>query len=222
MADRPIIFSAPMVRAILDGRKTQTRRVLTKPVWAQSIGWPQKIMEEMDIDGRLFWFDGISGKRKLLPLHQAGDRLWVRETWGINHYDYIRGAIPKVRPTTARDDQIIYFATEDDAEICNEMPRRPSIYMPRWASRLTLTVMDVRIERAQDISEADAMAEGAEPVLVPPDGGGAPHVEGFRDLWDSIYAARGYGWDANPWVVAVTFSAEQRNIDTDAPDASGQ
>lgn len=224
-----------MVRAILDGRKTQTRRVL-KPQFPPQVdrvgftcfhprGW---------CAGRASSEPGAEWHRKLR--YAIGDRLWVRETWGINHDDYM-AAIPKARPADVRDDQMIYFATEDDAEICNDMPRRPSIHMPRWASRLTLTVTDIRIQRVQDISAADAIEEGLAICAkdsVPtwkyglPDRDGLPGADddgwqwqdwcvdprnAFGKLWNSINAARRYGWNDNPWVVALTFTAEQRNID---------
>jgi hypothetical protein len=79
----------------------------------------------------------------------------------------------------------------------------PSIHMPREFSRISLKITNVKVERLQHISEADAEAEGAEPILVPPDGGGAPHVEGFQALWTSINGAA--SWEANPWVAVYTF-----------------
>lgn len=88
---------------------------------------------------------------------------------------------------------------------------KPSIHMPRWASRITLIVEVVKVERLQEISEESAMREGAAPVLVPPDGGGAPHVEGFRDIWTAINGAA--SWDANPWVAAIRFRPYLCNID---------
>jgi hypothetical protein len=88
--------------------------------------------------------------------------------------------------------------------------------MPRWASRLTLTVTDVRVQRVQEISEADAVAEGVTPSEEPNEMKWehyAPHGVAFRTLWDSLNAKRGYGWDANPWVAAYTFTATRQNID---------
>jgi hypothetical protein len=83
--------------------------------------------------------------------------------------------------------------------------------MPRWASRLTLHVEAVRVERLQAISEADAMAEGATPILLPPDGGSSPHVEGFRARWNTLHGPD--AWDENPEVVVLTFCVERRNIE---------
>jgi len=238
MKTRPIIFSGSMVRALLDGRKTQTRRVLKL----------RSGLEEKQFTGELVNYYGdhrlgmaFEGTTLVQPVGFApGDLLYVRENWGINDYRYIRPSpIPKDRPADLESDAVVYFATEDDAEICNEMPRCPSIHMPRWASRLTLEVTDVRIQRLQAISEADAEAEGIEDCK---SGGLAPlwRVYGpppkpafgmignlsnnrgqfatdardsFSTLWDSIYEARGDGWSSNPWVAALTFSVVRRNVD---------
>ena len=208
MADRPIIMSGPMVRATLAGRKTQTRRVLKPqphPEWRVR----QSPME-----------DAPSLPDYRLP-YAPGDRLWVRETWAQWPLDNINA-----EPKRAR----IYRATDSEPSIAgvskslqdwwdHKFPWRNPLFMPRWASRLTLTVTDVRVQRVQDISEYDAEAEGAEPMLMDDDGSfflfpdGGRHRTGFSGLWDHLNAKRGFGWIANPWVVALTFSAEQRNID---------
>ncbi len=123
----------------------------------------------------------------------------MRETWAAPHaYDHLP---PRLIPQDAR---IHYAATEDRGGLL----WRPSIHMPRAASRITLEITGVRVEKLQEISEADAMAEGATPVLVPPDGGSAPHVEGFRVLWESINGAG--SWDANPWVWVLEFRRLER------------
>lgn len=201
MTDRPILFSMLMVRAILDGRKTQTRRVLKpQPDPNQPIAGAEFVTLG-DEPGRWCWLNGWDGSifgTFSIP-YAIGDRLWVRETWTF-------GA------DIERDDGFVVYRADGTPKHPRGRWRSPR-FMPGWASRLTLIVADVRVQRVQDISEADAIAEGAEPVLVPPDGGSCPHLEGFRDLWDSLNAARGYGWDENPWVVAITFTAEQRNID---------
>lgn len=208
MTDRPILFSGPMVRAILreiecpGTGKTQTRRVLQ----------PQP----GDLDQCLQFDDGswhVTDSRgcNMSPLDTRftpGDRLWVREacaTWEGPSTDVVYKA------SVSADEwgRLLY-----DAKNGAPWKIRPSIHMPRWASRLTLTVTDVRVERVQDISEADAKAEG-----FPTDGDshswGVFSTDFFSDLWDSLNAARGYGWDANPWVEATTFTAEQRNIDAE-------
>jgi hypothetical protein len=119
------------------------------------------------------------------------------------------------------------FYRADYAVNCGDIRRwTPSIYMPRWASRITLHVTDVKIERVQDISEADAKAEGAVCTTcanaVAPKDGFPSYRSGFGILWDSINAGRGYGWKANPWVIAITFKPELANIDaTIRPEAEG-
>ncbi len=220
MADRPIIFSAPMVRALLDGRKTQTRRVLKKPTWAQDAGWPERIMDECGLDGRLSWFDRNTGCLAELPIPQPGDRLYVREAWAplsaLTHND------PGPTALAANG-----FYRADESTIDGEISRwRPSIHMPRWASRLTLHVTDVRVQRLQDISEEDAMAEGIEPLKSgrgyydPTMSHGAVRAghyftyakTAFETLWNSIHGPD--AWDANPWVAAITFDVKRGNIDT--------
>ncbi len=209
--ERPILFSAPMVRAILEGRKTQTRRIIKlngqlpefcgprgcqsyPTCWGWEDGeWGDWITLEKDEGQRLGW-------RDLNVANQAGDTLWVREGWRTLHK--WNDLAPRHLPDD--QDKIDYLA---DGEARNPLwawgKGRPSIHMPRWASRISLKVTDVKVERLQHISEADAEAEGAEPILVPPDGGGAPHVEGFQALWTSINGAQ--SWQANPWVAVYTF-----------------
>ena len=211
MKVRPILFNGEMVRAILDRRKTQTRRVV-KPqpddVWHES-GWK---------NGGVGMRFGMEVEGVLCPYGVPGDRLWVRETWaavmfyeahvegfGLGYADDWEGS--SHIPQGPSEYTILYRADNEWDESVEDrgFRWRPSIHMPHWASRITLEVTDVRVERVQDISEADAEAEGAPPILVPPDGGGAPFTEGFMDLWDSINAKRGFGWDANPWVWVVAF-----------------
>jgi hypothetical protein len=205
MKERPILFSAPMVQALLAGRKTQTRRVVKGDVHGFSLDPRRK--DAMSSGYTWFRANGpdLPGNHLVAcPYGEPGDRLWVKETWGLNDYRYIRpNPIPKSRPTDMEDDALVYFATESDAEIINEMPRTPSIFMPRWASRITLEITDIRVERLHDISEADAMAEGVPPELVPPDGGSTPYAEGYRSLWDQINGAG--AWDKNPWLWVVSF-----------------
>jgi len=204
--DRPILFSGPMVGALLEGGKTQTRRVLASDKKDSLFNGEWSDSYVLD-PGNADW-------RARDIRFAIGDRLWVREAWRCNGW--------------ATDlATIFYRASEGDGytAMCEQYPVvgkpplrvtatwRPGIHMPRWASRLTLTVTDVRVQRVQEISEADAEAEGTAPILVPPDGGSAPHVEGFRDLWDSINASRGFGWETNPWVVALTFTVRRQNID---------
>ena len=196
MINRPIIFSAPMILALLDSRKTQTRRVLKKPAWAQDEGWPHKVMDEQELDGSLCWFARETGCLARLPIPQPGDRLWVREACHID------------------GDQTTYRADMPTGCDTRGWGWKPSIFMPRWASRLTLTVTDVRVQRVQEISEGDALAEGVEPAGSRDVGYSRFHARtGFHALWDSLNAKRGFGWDANPWVAAYTFTVHRCNID---------
>jgi len=184
MTERPILFNGEMVRSILDGSKTQTRRVM-KPQASTFAPSPIRC-HELDEGGYGFFDEERDYKS---PYGKPGDRLWVRET----HYVFSAGY------KDGRDRHIVYRATEPDAP-CGWTP---SIHMPRWASRITLEVVSVRVERVQDISEADAASEGT-PILQ-----GGNRTE-FRMLWDSINAKRGYGWDANPWVWVIEFSVQER------------
>ncbi len=190
--ERPILMSGPMVQAILDGRKTQTRRVV-KPVPPPDSHW--------DDAAKLFAIDGSSlGVMRSCPYGWTGDRLWVKEGYSRCVCDACEKAWPKEgKPGHG----VTYRADGERADWVYQSP----IFMPRWASRLTLEITEVRVQRVAKISEADAMAEGAAPMLVPPDGGSAPHVEGFRALWDSLNAKRGYGWATNCWVWAISFRA---------------
>ncbi|MFN7110280.1 MAG: hypothetical protein ACK4M2_01490 [Brevundimonas sp.] len=220
--ERPILFSGPMVRALLDGRKTQTRRVVKKApheehdwsavivrgeacfVQRANVGTPNETCHFMY---------GQEGDRPSIrcPYGAPGDRLWVKETWGLN--DTIYGGdqpIPKARPEDLPTEGLVFFATESDTEIRNELRWRPSIHMPRWASRLTLEITEVRAERLHDISEADAMAEGAAPCAngvwfdSKPEFAGADARGAYYCLWEHINGAG--SWAANPWVWAVSFN----------------
>lgn len=199
MADRPIIFSAPMVRALLDGRKTQTRRVL-KPQ-PDTTSDPSGLGEWGAVNRYDYWRPAA----EIRP-YQVGDRLWVREncaTWGDHEAIY------------RADDAVEYGLAVSDGKFGAKWKARPSIHMPRWASRLTLTVIEVRVQRLQDISESDAVAEGCDAVLAltikRPNGAhpGNPR-ECYCDLWNSLHGPG--AWDANPWVVALTFDVVRQNI----------
>lgn len=195
MADRPIIFSAPMVRALLEGRKTQTRRVLNPPY------------------GTLEYLrDGTW--RPICFTFFPGDRLYVREAHslhnahGTERHDGKRWGPWGGLPTAVSPDgeQIAYYREGFDR--CGFSSWRPSIHMPRWASRLTLTVTDVRVQRLQEISRGDAMGEGCP---FPNMAKGPNPVEWFSGLWNSLHGPE--AWAANPWVVALTFTVQHVNID---------
>lgn len=206
---RPILFSGAMVHAILEGRKTQTRRVIA---FRDGVADP---MHHHVWQSRSGWQDGDT------PIHcpygAKGHRLWVRETWAVRslpsglwvEYKADGDNIPLPGPDEhdIRDEggkvDLARYATPADHW-------RPSIHMPRWASRIELEVTGVRVERVQDISEADAQREGWDWSNVDPYQTYDPVQqskarEWFQGLWDSINGERGYGWDANPWVWVVEF-----------------
>ncbi|UXS01129.1 hypothetical protein [Agrobacterium tumefaciens] len=215
MSDRPILFSGEMVRALLAGRKTQTRRVLNpQPANSDKFHGFVGVGETRAVFGKS---DYPPGEPKTVKVRIGiGDQLWVRETWqGLSFGDYL--------PTKSSACDVRYAATDPCADLDAEArgyPWRPSIFMPRWASRITLLVKDVRIERLQDISDDDAIAEGVEQTIAPVAGrdvdidgfywpGGPKRM--FASLWDRV---NGKGaWDANPWVVAYTFVTINANVD---------
>lgn len=220
MKERPILFNSAMVRAVLAGTKTQTRRLVKLPhnnplgVWEPFWFGGENCYDRhgQDVPGR--WTLGHSRTGDIIgcPIAQAGDRLWVREAWRT-----VAGAdtIPP-RDLMNVESSIHYEADESSSAGMGKL--RPGMFMPRWASRITLEVTGVRVERLQEISEADAMAEGIErmPCLVPntrlwrnytPGNGWTPSIaipqNSFRSLWESI---NGPGaWAANPWVWCVAF-----------------
>lgn len=190
--ERPIIFSGPMVRAIRDGRKTQTRRII-KPHPVDVVTFLTRDNSPTGEYGLCF-HPRVVSKRMQCPYGVPGDRLWVRETWAYRYND--DGA--PVSPT-----QYLYAATDSwDGR------RVPSIHMPRCASRVLLEITDVRAQRVQEISEEDAIAEGVSCAGGIWFGAGEPREApraAFAALWDSINAKRGFGWVVNPWVWAISF-----------------
>lgn len=208
MKERPILFKAEMVRAILSGKKTQTRRALKLPrgcSWYEGLGGEHDGWWEDSAHPEGWWH--VSEMR--CPYGQPGDRLWVRETW----FD----------AESALHSCVLYKASDDHPS--NEVVWRSPIHMPRWASRILLEVASVRVERLQDISEVDAIAEGMlslrnqawdrlhfpewrylfeEAVAKnkrPPLGPSPKQC--YEALWNSIHGPD--AWDANPWVWVVEF-----------------
>lgn len=172
MKERGILFSAPMVRAILSGRKTVTRRILGN-------------------QGAIIGMDVPQAREHILsrcPYGAAGDRLWVRETW---------------MPHDTDDSRNIRYRADGDVANTN-LPWKPSIFMPRWASRITLEVVGVRVERLQEITNADAVAEGVDPGMGFCDFSIPHHREAFERLWDEINGKRA-PWASNPLVWRVEF-----------------
>lgn len=186
MKERPILMSAPMVRAMLDGSKTQTRRVASKLVRHPDLGnlyTPGALVLESEPQHVI---------ERACPYGRPGDRLWVREAWAPHPQD---------------TGTVFYRATVEDEPGFPiwSGPWRPSIHMPRWASRISLEVTGVRVERLQDISVADSIAEGL--------GEYASHLRGlspclewryaYEDLWTEINGPE--SWAANPWVWVIDF-----------------
>lgn len=191
MKERPILFSAPMVRAILDGRKTQTRRViLPQPYFVEET-------ETQQGEDCMRWRSGDKPDWPGpcdSPYGEPGDRLWVRETFATG----IPGCPGGI---TYRAD---HFDPRGDGP-ANPIRWTPSIFMPRGVSRITLEVAEVRVQQLQDITEDDARAEGAETEWRQATHPAKTYRGGFASLWDAINAGRGFSWGKNPWVRAVTF-----------------
>ena len=194
--ERPILFSAPMVRAILEGRKSQTRRVLKGSTEFKGPYNPAYLEAHR----------GAPGWKTICPYGVPGDRLWVKETSIIAPKYFNDG-----KDCNARDEEgvpriVQYLATNPNRDAANDYHLKvsPSIFMFRWASRITLEITDVRVQRLQEITEEDARAEGYHPKINDslPDW---TAKESFKILWDSLNAKRGLDWDKNPWVWALSF-----------------
>lgn len=194
--ERPILFNGDMVRALLDGRKTQTRRIVKT---CRERGMQGPVVRGKKGEVATISFAATAG---LCPYGQPGDRLWVRETHGY-----------KIRSVGGTPhESIAYRATDPDAVHCYgssgdevAMKWRPSIFMPRRHSRITLEIVSVRVERLQDIKPEDCIAEGCTGGHGSISGYGysATEKEHFRNLWESINGPE--SWEANPWVWVVEF-----------------
>ena len=193
MKERPILFSGPMVRAIIDGRKTQTRRMVKpQPVL---VGEPSVPFRTADADPK-----GIIP----CPYGAVGGRLWVRETWGLMSYhdttDWCGGSIKAVPECELRERYLVEHAANWKLPSESACWRHP-VSMPRWASRITLEIVSIRVERVQEISEEDAKKEGVT-ITEYYAMSRHPYRSAFIDLWTSIH---GGNWDANPYVWVVEF-----------------
>lgn len=204
---RPIILSGPSVRATLDGRKTQTRRVAMHAIRGVQLA---RLAADPAPDVAA------------CPYGQPGDRLWVRETFRVYEgmqsvdwmgweWDLLEGPLPKSRDHGMGYSLSVEYRADDPDEPERE-PWRPSIFMPRWASRLTLELTAIRVELLQDISAEDALAEGIERDDDEANAGQYwREATGARyaDRWDELNRERGFGWDLNPWVWALEFRRVQ-------------
>lgn len=201
--ERPIIFNSDMVRAILEGRKTMTRR----PIKSQPLFKESSLSDFCTKHGRSL--------NKCCPYGNVGDRLWVRETTEIDEDASDSVCLSRY----SADKSPVLYSGCDDEEFNGTVAHwdyhrdvRPSIHMPRWASRITLEITNVRVERVQEITEADAMAEGVELIESEREVGfkdyqneGGNYIQSkhsFRSLWDSIYSEK-YPWKSNPWVWVI-------------------
>jgi hypothetical protein len=197
MTERPILFSAPMMRAILSGEKTQTRRIVKPQPQANTVTWGCTA-------GQGFGFSFGGGDRIRCKFGEVGDRLWVRETWRPQVID----ADGQVRITCVDSCRDVYPPEDWRIPKSAERGNVPSIFMPRWASRITLEITSVRVERLNEISEEDAMAEGMRLLngrYTFNDGLWEERtaIDAFKALWHKINGEQ--SWLANPWVWVVGF-----------------
>lgn len=194
VTDLPIIMSAPMVLALIERRKTKTRRL----AWR----WPADPENGMHESTPSSW-------QRVGP----GDRLWVREAWAHDGPDLATVRARREDAMTGGGSMTYgpyYRATEVSPDT---LKWRPSIFLPRWASRITLTVTATWIEHVQDISEEDAQAEGVlKPTL--PRWSASPYRSAFRGLWNDLHGDG--AWEKNPDVCVISFSVALRNIDAEA------
>lgn len=222
MKERGIIFNSEMVRAILDGRKTQTRRVMDN----QPCSLPGETISVQQDDFNFRWAGDLNNDTSgwfPCPLGKVGDRLWVRETWmpdaprdgtwsDIEFYGCKDSKLSMIPERFRKPEHCIHRATWKGSELVGWTP---SIHMPRWASRITLEITDVRVERLNNISPRDVVAEGL--IKLPATGRyvrfqGAQHFglaydnhkDAFADLWDEV-SKPDCNYESNPWVWVIEF-----------------
>lgn len=188
MAEYPILFSGDMVKAILDGHKSQTRRIVKGK-------WLPLVEEVLRVNGKWVW--STVDYDLTTPYGQVGDRLWVRETWEMDCYGD--------NWNEPYQCDVLYRA--DGEKLMSHQRWKPSIHMPRWASRIDLEVTGIRVERLQAMTEEDAEAEGfCWSATGPWDNYDVISAqEQFGTLWDTLNAKRGYSWQSNPWVWVIEF-----------------
>lgn len=219
--ERPILFSTPMVQAILAGRKTQTRRVVKLQALVMDNGFINTTaMTETHWRKMNKTLPESVGVTFFCPYGQPGDTLWVRETWA---WSCDANLTTKTCPQYTCDKCKYYLldykanAGQDWVNDREIVKWKPSIHMPRQASRISLLVKSIRVERLQDITEEDAKAEGFTSLLCSCKGQAyactdcmntgvlEPAELGFMETWEAIYNKRGYGWEVNPWVWVIEF-----------------
>lgn len=235
MTDRPMLFSAPMVQALLKGTKQQTRRIINPQPRIDARVNPNfsQLEAVRETTGRYRIYGSEPASDFFKVRFSVGDRLWVKEVWqagstGVGpavayraNYDRwyptftgaSEGAGPTfdydAHPTTAWEKGLWIPDVEAHG------PWQSPLHMPRWASRLTLTIVNVQVQRLHHISGFDARAEGYPDLLLDSDilhfGGGKRARQWYRDLWERINGAG--SWEKNPWVAALTFTVERGNID---------
>jgi len=222
MKERPMIFNADMVRAVLDGRKTQTRRMLT-PHHLKMIDAAARAGECYPLESGIQHANSLSYYREWCPFGAVGDHLWVKETWSVVSHafnddglmiDYVpdrpaKAVLEKPFGRGYYSGHAIYAADgsftwgDDDGCVDGHSCWKPSIHMPRWASRIMLEITGVRVERLTALSDDCARNEGC-PAQLPhnPDDKDQARTW-FRGLWSEIYGEE--SWQANPWVWVIEF-----------------
>lgn len=225
----PMLFSGEMMRAHREGLKTETRRVLKKPSWAQDKGWPERIMDEMDLSGRLQWYHKNTGCCSDLLIAQPGDLIWVKEShfahgiWGQTGTKTRTGkdkrAFHRIPTSDVLFDLDLGLVRPSNLDDVTGWYKRSSLFMEKADSRLTLRVTDVAVERLQEITDEAALAEGVEAAVAPIAGSdisidgefwpGGP-IRMYSDLWNRI---NGPGaWAQNPWVVVYRYEPIWQNV----------
>jgi len=205
MKEYPLLLKSEMVRAILEGRKTQTRcPIMPQPILIDSRTWEWPYPSTFDEEKNKWILSKASWGKNIDPANcminfcpwQVGDRLWVRETWRVDRLN------ESIKSNNLESGQWVQYKSDNDIWATYPGRWRPSIHMPRWASRITLEITNIRVERIQEISEEDAREEGLQQET---------HTywsetrtywaqNSFKKFWDSIYAKKGYGWATNCWV----------------------
>jgi hypothetical protein len=216
MKERPVLFNGEMVRALLDGRKTETRRpIKPQPIMMDSGVWYPSNQPGDTRNRTGLHYANEEHMRRGMPVDfspwgQPGDKLWVRETFVLENTDDVPDGVPHQIEPGEWGTEIYphYRATEPEPHIVPEGLEdpyddrtrwSPAVFMPRWACRIVLEITSVKVERLQEMGENEAIAEGATPGAI------EHHLSVFAREWDALYAKRGLGWNDNPWIWVVAF-----------------